>query len=145
MAAGKSGKEFVQIALENLSTKGRPYFEKFVREELVKEGKMQEELKNLPAPRYWMKARLKWMLHFEPNLMWDKFQNNPKALLQELKEKAQQAVKYRRELQKKGNLADDQISEIVQNMIAPTEGNPPKPLPEEEELKIREWFERQFY
>lgn len=75
----------------------------------------------------------------------DKIQKNPEGLLQELKEKAQQAVKYRRKLQAAGNLADDQISEIVQNMIAPIEGNPPKPLPEEEELEIREWFENQFY
>lgn len=38
LAAGKSGKEFVQIALKNLSPKGRPYFEKFVKEEIGKEG-----------------------------------------------------------------------------------------------------------
>lgn len=34
VAAGKSAKEFVQLALQNLSPKGRPYFEKFVREEI---------------------------------------------------------------------------------------------------------------
>ena len=102
-------------------------------------------MERIPAPRYLMKARLKWILQFEPNLALDKFQNNQKALLQELKEKAQQAVKYRRELKAKGNLADDQISEIVLNMIAPTEGNPPEPLPEDEELDIREWFENQFH
>lgn len=35
LAAGKSAKEFVQIALQSLSPKGRPYFEKFVREEVT--------------------------------------------------------------------------------------------------------------
>ncbi|HUU53255.1 MAG TPA: SNF2-related protein, partial [Candidatus Bathyarchaeia archaeon] len=39
LAAGKSGKEFVKLVLENLSPKGRPYFEKFVREEVGKEAK----------------------------------------------------------------------------------------------------------
>jgi N12 class adenine-specific DNA methylase len=34
MAAGKSAREFVQVALQSLSPKGRPYFEKFVREEV---------------------------------------------------------------------------------------------------------------
>lgn len=34
VAAGKSAKEFVQLAIQNLSPKGRPYFEKFVREEV---------------------------------------------------------------------------------------------------------------
>ena len=105
----------------------------------------KESMENLPAPRYWRKARLKWLLQYEPLSARDKFLNNPKALLQELKEKAQQAVKYRRKLQEKGNLADDQISEIVLNMVAPTEGSPPEPLPEDKEIEIREWFENQFY
>jgi hypothetical protein len=102
-------------------------------------------MENLPAPNYLMRARMRWLLQFEPHSLKDKIQKNPEGLLQELKEKAQQAVKYRRKLQAAGNLADDQISEIVQNMVAPIEGDPPKPLPEEEELEIREWFENQFY
>ena len=102
-------------------------------------------MENLPAPMYWKKARLKWLLQYEPLLTEEKHRKDPQGLLQELKEKARQAVKYRRELRKKGRLADDQISEIVQNMIAPTDGNPPEPLPEEEELEIREWFENQFH
>ena len=34
VSAGKAGAEFVKLAMENLSPKGRPYFEKFVKEEL---------------------------------------------------------------------------------------------------------------
>ncbi|MBW2094199.1 MAG: DEAD/DEAH box helicase family protein [Deltaproteobacteria bacterium] len=34
VAAGKSGAEFVKLAIKALSPKGRPYFEKFVREEI---------------------------------------------------------------------------------------------------------------
>lgn len=34
VAGGKSGKEFVRLALEHLSPKGKPYFERFVREKL---------------------------------------------------------------------------------------------------------------
>jgi len=44
LAAGKSGKEFVALALKNLRSEGRPYFEKFVREEVGKEG--QDERTN---------------------------------------------------------------------------------------------------
>jgi len=39
VASGKSGKEFIQIALSNLSPKGKPYIERFVKEEIGKEGK----------------------------------------------------------------------------------------------------------
>ena len=106
---------------------------------------MQEELKDLPAPRYWKKARLKYLLMMEPQRVAETFQKDPNRLLEELTKKAQQAAKQREKLEKAGNLADDQISEIVHNMITPTEGNPPEPLPEEEELEIREWFENQFY
>ena len=38
-AAGKSMQEFVSLALENLSPKGRPYFEKFVKEDLTNQPK----------------------------------------------------------------------------------------------------------
>ncbi|MCG7853695.1 MAG: strawberry notch family protein, partial [Methanosarcinaceae archaeon] len=34
LAAGKSGAEFVSLSIQNLSQKGRPYFEKFVNEEM---------------------------------------------------------------------------------------------------------------
>lgn len=38
IAAGKSGAEYVSIAIKSLSPKGRPYFERFVKEEMGKEG-----------------------------------------------------------------------------------------------------------
>jgi N12 class adenine-specific DNA methylase/predicted RNA methylase len=41
--AGKSSKEFVSLVLEHLGTKARPYFAKFVREELSQEGKGVKE------------------------------------------------------------------------------------------------------
>ena len=34
LSAGKSGAEFVSLSIQNLSQKGRPYFEKFVNEEM---------------------------------------------------------------------------------------------------------------
>lgn len=37
LAAGKSGSEFVAIAMKSLGATGKPYFEKFVKEELGKE------------------------------------------------------------------------------------------------------------
>jgi len=37
LAAGKSAKEFVALSLQTLSPAGRPYFEKFVREEIANE------------------------------------------------------------------------------------------------------------
>jgi N12 class adenine-specific DNA methylase len=38
VAAGKSGAEFVKIAIKSLSPRGKPYFEKFVKEEMGKEA-----------------------------------------------------------------------------------------------------------
>ena len=35
IAAGKAAKDFVKLAIENLSTKARPYFERFVRNDMV--------------------------------------------------------------------------------------------------------------
>lgn len=47
LAAGKSGAEFVALAMQNLSPKGRPYFEKFVKEEIGQPSK--GEGKKIPA------------------------------------------------------------------------------------------------
>ena len=102
-------------------------------------------MERIPAPNYLIRARMNWVLQFEPQLTKEKRHNDPEGLKEELAKKAEQAAQYRRKLKAKGNLADDQIDEIVHNMIAPTEGNPPEPLPEEEELEIREWFENQFH
>ncbi|MFH2034181.1 MAG: N-6 DNA methylase, partial [Candidatus Margulisiibacteriota bacterium] len=49
VAAGKTGAEFVQIALKNLSPKGKPYFEKFVREEVGGGEKHEPIRKNIEA------------------------------------------------------------------------------------------------
>jgi len=38
VAAGKSGADFVKIAIKSLSPKGKPYFEKFVKEDMGKEA-----------------------------------------------------------------------------------------------------------
>jgi hypothetical protein len=100
-------------------------------------------MENLPAPRYWKKARLKYLLTMEPQRVAETFQKDPNSLLEELTKKAQQAAKQVGTLKKAGNLADDQISEIVLNMVAPTDGNPPTQLPEDLEIKIREWFDEQ--
>ena len=43
VSAGKSGAEFVKLAMENLSLKGRPYFEKFVKEEIGGEKNAEGE------------------------------------------------------------------------------------------------------
>jgi hypothetical protein len=43
LAAGKSGAEFVALSIKGLSPAGRPYFERFVQEEI--EGKKKEEVK----------------------------------------------------------------------------------------------------
>lgn len=43
VAAGKSGAEFVSIALKSLSPKDKPYFERFVKEEMGKEAKREEK------------------------------------------------------------------------------------------------------
>lgn len=74
------------------------------------------DMKNLPAPKYWQKARLKWLLEYEPLQTREKHQKDPQGLHQELIAKAQQAVKRRRVL-KSRDLADDQISEIVLNLV----------------------------
>ncbi|MBC2712067.1 MAG: hypothetical protein HGJ94_14105 [Desulfosarcina sp.] len=47
VAAGKSGAEFVALALKNLSPAGRPYFEKFVREE-VGDGTVRQPTEAAP-------------------------------------------------------------------------------------------------
>ncbi|MBI9110309.1 LPD38 domain-containing protein [Maridesulfovibrio ferrireducens] len=44
VAAGKSGRDFAELALKTLSPKGRPYFEKFVREEIGDKSLQENKL-----------------------------------------------------------------------------------------------------
>ena len=99
-------------------------------------------MQNLPlAPIQWQRARLEFLLQYEPKRVAKKFQKDPKKLREELRESARQAYKRKLELKEDSNLADDQIDEIVLNGVAPYIGDPKEPLPEELELQIRDWFE----
>jgi len=98
-------------------------------------------IQNLPAPKTWQRARLKYLLQYEPQRVKSLFQSDPEKLHNELKSKAQQAVQNKRFLLEKGKLSPDQISEILLNLVAPSDGIPAKPLPEDQEFQIRDWFE----
>ncbi|OQY08847.1 MAG: hypothetical protein B6I30_10705, partial [Desulfobacteraceae bacterium 4572_187] len=44
VSAGKAGADFVKLAMENLSPKGRPYFEKFVKEDIGGEDGRRDDV-----------------------------------------------------------------------------------------------------
>ena len=87
------------------------------------------------------RARLEYLLYCHPMMVKRLFLKNRKALYKDLYESTDRALRHRQRLEEKGNLLPGEIDEIVTNMVAPTDVEPQDPLPEDLEMRIRNWAE----
>lgn len=95
-----------------------------------------------PKRHPWYQARLLWAMEFQPSLVQELWKEGPEALHNYLLEYAKIGVLAMYNLQKAGVLSKDQIQEVVQDLIAPTNLDPePEPMPEDLEEEIMNWAE----
>lgn len=87
------------------------------------------------------KARLEWMLEYQPRQAWAMFEKDPKRLMDSLNRATARSVLLREELKSQGK-PRDVVDEIALSALAPSETDPPEPLPPEKEEKIRAWVRR---
>ena len=103
-------------------------------------------MKNLnydPVESRWWKARVAYLLTYAPEMTARMFRRNKKGLYQSIAQEVDKALNLQGKLTQQGSLNKDQIVEVVQSAVAPTEGIPPEgnELPEDLYLEIRDWAE----
>ena len=87
---------------------------------------------------FWWRARIRYLLEFEPQETRRLFLSNKKELEERLTEKTRQAVALSKKLE---NLEPDRRQEIVLNLVAPHDQRPRNQLPETMQEQILEWSE----
>jgi hypothetical protein len=93
-----------------------------------------------PKRNKWFQARLLWEIEFRPSFVKELWRESPKALFKHLLAYAKMGVLAEHKLRKEGSLAEDQIWEVVENLIAPTDMEPEsEEIPEEIEAQIMDW------
>ena len=87
--------------------------------------------------------RVIYLLTYLPKWTARMFKKNRTGLYEAIAAEVDGAMDLQRELRKEGKLAADQIAEVVQSVVAPTEAVPPESsgMSEDLYLEIREWAE----
>lgn len=101
---------------------------------------MQYNLEN-PLEWKWWNQRVRYLLDCQPEVTWQTFRENRQDLYDQIVEKVEQAADYEVSLNEQGNLAPDQVWELVSNLVYPRDIPEREPLPEDQEGEILVWAE----
>jgi hypothetical protein len=94
------------------------------------------------AKHSWWSNHLEWLLENKPTLVKRLFRKNPEDLAVFLGQKVKQALRTQEIMVSQGT--EERIAEdwVFEEIISPAlSADPPNPLPEEFEEKVRDWTE----